>query len=273
MTTREVYEYTLIELNKVEAPSCLLEDWNYYINKAILSYVNKRYNIYDMNQQNVDDLRVLSRTVTVTGLVPTTDNKLQGATYTGNLPLDYFHLLNCVCEFTPTKNFKCYKMTQPIYKGAKRLHSDAYPQIINNYYLKPSMENPYWYIHNVVEPTIDVNQIGVPDEIRTTGSRITNTSIPKIQIRYGTDNSLFTLTSIDIDYIVSPQKVRLTQTQLDTDEDTSPILEFPDFVCIDILKELVALLMENASDPRLNSNIPINQVTAPPGTGQIPQKR
>ena len=93
MTARDVYDYLLTELNKVEAPSVLLEDFNYYVYKAILSYINKRYNLYDMNQQNVDDLRVLSRTVTLTSLVPTTGNKLQGATYNGNLPLDYFHLM------------------------------------------------------------------------------------------------------------------------------------------------------------------------------------
>lgn len=49
MTAREVYEAMLIELNKVEAPSMLLEDFNYLFNKAIYQYINKRYNIYDIN--------------------------------------------------------------------------------------------------------------------------------------------------------------------------------------------------------------------------------
>lgn len=35
MTLLEVFEATLIEINKVKAPSLLLEDFNYFINKAV----------------------------------------------------------------------------------------------------------------------------------------------------------------------------------------------------------------------------------------------
>ena len=44
MTAREVYEGVLIELNKVDAPTMLLEDFNYLFNKSIYQYVNKKYN-------------------------------------------------------------------------------------------------------------------------------------------------------------------------------------------------------------------------------------
>ena len=47
MTARQVYEAMLIEMNKVEAPSMLLEDFNYIINKAIYQFINKTYNMYD----------------------------------------------------------------------------------------------------------------------------------------------------------------------------------------------------------------------------------
>ena len=40
----------------------MLEDFNYFANKAINNYTNKRYNIYDINQQTSDDLRVLKAT-------------------------------------------------------------------------------------------------------------------------------------------------------------------------------------------------------------------
>ena len=49
MTARQLFDYALIELNKVQAPSLLLEDYNYFINKAVNQYINKRYNIYDIN--------------------------------------------------------------------------------------------------------------------------------------------------------------------------------------------------------------------------------
>lgn len=43
----------------------LLEDFNYFINKAVNQYINKKYNIYDINQQSTDDLRVLKATAII----------------------------------------------------------------------------------------------------------------------------------------------------------------------------------------------------------------
>jgi hypothetical protein len=65
MTVRDLYDAALIEINKLEAPSMLLEDYNYFINKAIQQYINKAYNRYEMNQQATDDLRVLKETVSL----------------------------------------------------------------------------------------------------------------------------------------------------------------------------------------------------------------
>lgn len=59
MTVRTLYDNLLIELNKVEAPSLLLEDFIYFANKAVQQYTNKRYNLYDITQQTTDDLRAL----------------------------------------------------------------------------------------------------------------------------------------------------------------------------------------------------------------------
>ena len=65
MTARQLWEATLIELNKVQAPSLLLEDYNYFINKAVYQFINKKYNIYDVNQQTTDDIRVLKATTKI----------------------------------------------------------------------------------------------------------------------------------------------------------------------------------------------------------------
>jgi len=273
MTGRQVFEYSLIELNKVEAPSLLLEDYNYFINKAIINYSNKRYNVYDVNQQSTDDLRVLKGTSIITGMTAKTGNKLQGATYVGDLPQDYFHILNCIVEFTATKRFKCYTPNEAVYFGAKRLTADMYSQIINNFYLKPSYKNPYFYLHNENEPVGEINTSGTSDDQKSANSRDANSSPVKIEIRYGKDNTLFVLTKVHIDYLKSPKHVVLTQEQIDSTEDTSQVIEFPDYVCHEIIKELVALLMENSSDPRLQTNIPVNQSIAPPAGAQQSAKR
>ena len=65
MTLRTLYDNLLIELNKVEAPSLLLEDFIYFANKAVQQYINKRYNQYDMTQQTTDDLRVLKNSLVI----------------------------------------------------------------------------------------------------------------------------------------------------------------------------------------------------------------
>lgn len=54
--------------------------------------------------------------------------------------------------------------------------------------------------------------------------------------------------------------IRLSQAEIDDPgADVSQILEFPDYVCYEILNIFVRLIMENASDPRLQTNIPLNQ--------------
>ena len=59
MSVLEVYEALLIELSRVEAPNILLEDFNYYLNKAINQYVNKKYSNFETTQQSTDDLKFL----------------------------------------------------------------------------------------------------------------------------------------------------------------------------------------------------------------------
>ena len=366
MTSRQLFEYALIELNKVQAPSLILEDYNYFINKAVNQYINKVYNLYDINQQKSDDLRVLksSTVLTPTPNVDYGNSALFNKTYDLDLPDDYLHVLNCVVEYTVSKNFKCYDADDTVHFGAKRLTADMFSQIINNYYMRPSYKNPYFYINNVnisnTFPTSDnqlpVNAIQVklinitnaleaidtitivksgvshifgrvstPEsntEFSTTENLVTalklfginsikidenyiqltevvtsvtptsgiivtnvpytssektpelrygNRSKVRMEIRYGKDDTLFTLSKVYIDYLKSPQFIRLTQDQVDEVEDKSQILEFPDYVCQEITNELIKLLMENGSDPRLQSNIPINQTIANPQQEQ--QKR
>jgi len=97
------------------------------------------------------------------------------------------------------------------------------------------------------------------DQVEKVGEvRYGNPSTVRLEIRYGKDNSLFTLDSVYVDYIKAPQFIRITQEQLDLTEDTSQIMEFPDYVIQEIINELVHIVMENASDPRLQSHVPIS---------------
>lgn len=387
MTAKQLFEYSLIELNKIQAPSLILEDYNYFINKAINQYINKVYNLYDVNQQKTDDLRVLKSTAILTPSINTdyTNMALLMKTYEADLPDDYLHLLNCVLEYKVNQTFKCYNKDDQVHFGAKRLTADMFSQIINNYYMRPTYKTPYFYINNVAtdlnfpisqggvsvtggpiqlvntavitvegtpeastlvvvkdnktitftynaSPTTNLqfstrdnllsalnangitsdkgyDVVGDPDlttieiknpyqqgissvttdatpsyvEVVTTfkeeplvnalterieNLRYGNRSKVRLEIRYGKDNVLFELQKVYVDYLKAPQFIRLTQEQVDEVVDNSQILEFPDYVNQEIVNELIKLLMENASDPRLQTTIPINQSIANPAQEQ-----
>jgi hypothetical protein len=97
--------------------------------------------------------------------------------------------------------------------------------------------------------------------------RVGNVSNVRCEIRYGKDDSLFQLAEVQVDYVKCPQFIRLTQEQIDLTEDTSQIMEFPDYVNQEIINELVHLVMERVNDPRLSNNIQMTQSIARP-TGQ-----
>ena len=103
---------------------------------------------------------------------------------------------------------------------------------------------------------------------RAAGHRYGNASKVRLEIRYGRDNSVFELVAIKVDYIKAPQHIRLTQEQIDLTEDTSQILEFPDYVCQEIINELVKIIMENASDPRVQTQPLVSQSIASPAQEQ-----
>ena len=357
----------------------LLQDFNYFFNKAISQYINKRYNIYDINQQTSDDLRVL-KTTAILKANPATQSeplkeladlgagksKLFGATYEVILPSDYLHLLNCVCIYKVNKKWKCYDAGNYVQFAAKRLTADSWSVIVNDYYNRPLPERPYFYIHNIninntlpTNPITDTNpngtdlsseyigslkeiqyylisdkvinntvvvkagtrvyvkdgivykedtytteikdatmddlstktvegkiinsnfprtiKLGKPDYRtvstvdRDTGTRYGNTSNVRMEIRYGHDDSVFKLEKVFIDYIKSPQTIRLTQEQVNLTEDTSQIMEFPDYVCDQIINELTMLVMENTADPRLQTNPIVTQSIANPAQQQAPQ--
>ncbi len=344
MTARQVWEGMLTELSKTNAPAILLTDFNYFFNKAINQYVNKSYNIYDSSQQTTDDLRVLKSQAFIPATkVSTADNiedndlkaalqsgagssKLLGGFYEVILPLDYLHLLNCTCIYKLKERFKCYDKGNILEISAKRLTGDTWSTVLNNYWVRPQPERPYFYIHNVNTfldlPTNPINNTSILDRTvtgtdssndykiegggedgtdasnltitgnlprqidlknitnnsvveREAGVRYGNSTNVRMEIRYGRDDSVFELIGVSIDYIKSPQTIRLTQEQIDLTKDTSQIMEFPDYVCQEIINELTKIVMENVADPRLQTYIPVSQSIAQPAQQQAqqPQQR
>ena len=318
MTAREVWEGMLTELSKANAPSLLLHEFNYYFNKAINQYINKRYNIYDVSQQTTDDLRVLKATA-ILDPKPADSysvhgdgvSKLFGDTYEVILPDDYLHMLNCVCIYKMAQSHRCYNKDDYVDFAAKRLTADSWSTVINDYYNRPLPERPYYYIHNINQQnTLPTNEYSATkpgstdqvwtgtedteggytektvfprtiklDNIDTTlidnvpGLRHANTSKVRCEIRYGRDSSVYQLDKVLIDYIKAPQTIRLTKEQVDLTEDTSQIMEFPDYVCQEIINELVLLVMSRDADPRIQVQAQVTQSIANPAQQQASQSQ
>ena len=251
MTWRELYEFALIEVNKLNAPSLLLEDYNYFINKAVQQYMNLAYNKFDISQQTNDDLRVLTTSRTYKS------DEITNNTIT--LPGDYVHLLNCIVGVSKTsanKNNCSSSSKTPNLIAAKRVTSDSYAGILNNYYLRPAVNRPYYMLKSsdthVVAPLVED-----PEQ-----NRIANRYNSQLEIKCGDGQ----VNEIHIDYVRAPQKINLTEEMIWEDDfgGAIPSLEFPDYICYEIINIFVKLLMENAGDPRLQTNLAVN-TTIPSG--------
>ena len=219
----------------------LLEDYNYFINKAVQQYINLIYAKLEIDQQSTDDIRVLKTSAVLTPSKLTENpsyNNLAGgmfkSSYYVDLPEDYMHLLNCIIEYkVGVSNFKCYNKGDTVYFAARRLTPDMYTQVLNNAYMRPMYKRPYYYLNNintankiVTNPSmdtaiLDANKKGteestIPtsklvDSITPIGDRLSNPSTVRLELRYGTDDGVFVPSNIYVDYLKSPMYIRLTQ--------------------------------------------------------------
>ena len=272
MTVRELYNNVLVELNKVQAPSLLLEDFVYLVNKAVQKYINKRYNFFEMNQQLTDDLRVLLKSSKAlsksTEEVEQPDGTkkdqpiisgIDGAPQY-DLPEDYMHILNCICKFEKVSNSTCSNPEEKQYEAipASKLDTASWPHTIENYYMKPSRKRPYYYIINIQDPSINPNY--PVDQIK--GERYGNSQVPVIQIKSGKDKPF----AVYVDYLRAPKYIDLTIEDLDDIADNTPQLEFADYVTYEIINELVTLILENNKDPRVQTQVGVAQSIMPPAS-------
>ena len=143
---------------------------------------------------------------------------------------------------------------------ARRLTSDMFPSIIRNAYLKPSYKCPYYFINNTnyeVEQNASKKLANVLGVTNTEADGDPERNTLRIEIRCGNA----TPKRVYLDYIRMPQLIELTYEELESGS-TTKVLEFPEYVCYEIINRFVKLALENASDPRLETNLPINQTIA-----------
>lgn len=222
MTVLNVYEYVLIELNKVEAPSLLLEDFIYFLNKATQQYANKMYNLCEYNQQKQDDLLGFYNEVLI-------NSSLEDDIIVD----DYFHSLGCDVTFIN----ECGKK---LIRSASKKTANISGAIMDNYYFKPSFRKPYYSIITLTDNSV------------------------KIVIDFGISTK-WQLESVNFKYLKTPPTYIIENVDFESEEYIESTIPFSNYVCYEIINDLVKLILENASDPRLQSNMPVNQSIANPG--------
>lgn len=181
MTIKQVLQAVRIELNKHKAPELGLVEFNYFANKAISQYINLIYNVFETNQQTTDDIRVLKSTAKMKpekikhqeDYFQDTDlgehyidlSSAEGCTYKVQLPIDYLHLLNCICVFKTKKTWECYPAGSIMSRKATRLTADSWGMVMDDAFNYPSPYYPYFYIHNrnLYQDTAPYNPIALDD--------------------------------------------------------------------------------------------------------------
>jgi hypothetical protein len=231
MTARQAYINILIELVKEEAPTLYLEDYLYYFNKAISEYMKARYELYEVDQQLADDLRFWKKDFVSNSPSIPIDSIFVAVGAKRLFP--YRHLLSCIIDVHINKPItKCDQRagTTQQYK-VTRMSAEIKAAILNNSYLRPTFYRPYFEIRN-----------------------------NSILINAGDfDPSRVSIKKFTVEYLCQPTPVVLTEVEVEAIADTSQVLEFSDDVCDEITKVALKLILERGSNPRMQSNVAVNQ--------------
>jgi hypothetical protein len=244
VTAKQVYINVLTELVKEGAPTLYLDDYLYYFNKAISEYTKSRYEMYETNQQLADDLRFWKKEFESSSLIIPINSiyKVKTVNAVSTNVNFYRHLLSCIIFVTITRPIaKCSQkaLTTEQYKVV-RMSSEMKGGMLGNEYLKPTFYRPYFEI--------------IENEIRI--------SIGVI------DNKKVSINKVIIEYLCNPEVVDLTEDEIEEEEeDNSTVLEFSKDVCEEITKITLKLILERGSNPRLQSNIAVNQAISDVTTG------
>ena len=162
-------------------------------------------------------------------------------------------MLSCIVSFTkPTGSDKCGGKTDSIISTvARKMTSDIAPTIINNAYFKPNYKNPYYSVnYKIAENQILDDTVNPSDE--------DTAKDPNVKLNLMVGKVKYEPTTVFVNYLKTPEKVYLEEEDLDGEDGTKE-MEFSDYVCYEIINEFTKLLLENTADPRLSTNVPINQ--------------
>jgi hypothetical protein len=238
VTSRQLYIDILTELVKEESPTLYMEDYLYFINKAVSEYLKSRYEMYETTQQLSDDLRFWKKPYTTGQLyIPINDIRAFGP---NRSVYSYRHLLSCVIDVELIRPvYKCDQAVNEVVRyKATRIGSNGKAGLLDNAYLGAKFYRPYF---DIIDNSINID-IGKKD--------------PSAIIK-----------KVTIEFLCNPSTIVLTEDQVEAVEDTSQVLEFSKDVAEEIVKIALKLIFERGTSNRTQSHMAVNSTITDVSTG------
>lgn len=245
-TKKRLYEAIIARMNKTQAPSISVREFNYELNDVILDVVRDYAIAMEAGQIPLDYLRNLKEIADLDFtndfrgalLTPTQNGLLPGGLAGGNqgvttpLPSDYRHVTGViVCfEVTGTIVDECFPVgSQPCY-GAKRYDAGLTAATVTDVFLQPRYYQPGYSVIG--------NRLYV-----ITGSH-TNIDVKYVQLQY----------------IKQPKEIIIDLNESADTQDSTTELEFDLQLNYEIASRLAQRLMERDGNPRMGTHTQSNQL-------------
>jgi hypothetical protein len=220
----DLYRAILRELDKYQSPSFTFGDFNNFFAKGMQEYINGRYELFDTEQQHIDDLRaIVIRTNPVLAINSTTRSVA--------LPADYWHLIGAAVKMRYIAANGCHGIGDVYYKSLKRMTADLKGFADEDYYTRPKPQNIYYKLEKALiyilfdDPNTPVNYLVAE--------------------------------SVEIEYLQIPSVISITSLSVYTTLSATNC-QFPDYVWDEIVNKTADIFLENIEQQRIQSHKPVN---------------
>jgi len=148
-------------------------------------------------------------------------------------PNDYWHATGMMNIIESKNSIECEK-TFVSNVEVKRLTSQVRAAIKTNGWLKPSFK----YRNNYFK---EMNRL--------------DSVYPDFEISYAEqkEKDLVLLKQVEVEYLKEPKRYVLTDEDVNSETDTTESLEFQDYICKEIVEQVVVMFLERHSNPRVQT--------------------
>lgn len=227
----DIYYGILSELNKYSSPSFETEDFEKFVNSAVLDYIKKRYSKSELKLKVIADLNPI--TVRDEEIVLNAAIAGYPFYYSQELPTNYMYMLLVVSEIICVENGQ----SRPL----KPKETPLYTEDIKGF----GTDNPYWS----PKPFRPYYQIEKNEQ---------NASLDNIQVMIGNEER-YQVTRVWVSYIQRPNKITVDLDNPNNPvNELSPIFSKPE-IADEIINEASLKFLESIESRRTQSYPEVNK--------------